>query len=736
MKLIICEKFSQAKKFAEVLSQYTNKELKHSEGGFSNGEITIACAQGHLIKLCDPEDYNPNFKQWDMAALPIIPEQFNLRPIEDASKKKLLSNIKKLIPQASVIYNATDAEREGELIFRYIFSYLNPNTNAQFKRIWASDLQYETIVKAYENAKPLQEYDNLYACAKARSESDWLIGINATRMLSLSTNSHMKLTLGRVQTAVLRLIVERYLANTQFKSQKTFTPIIKIKDLELELNKYLLDQQKAQKLLENLPNPATLEKEVKQEKMRQPTLFSLVDIQILASKKYNLSASDTLATIQNLYENSLVSYPRTDSNYLTKAQVSEALEILNKIKDKSPFLKQNSIELSDFIEVNENHFIFNDAKTSDHYALIPLNADFEKAKKIGEKESLLFYEIVKRFTQCFMKEAIIEKTVYRVPLQGTIDLADFFSSSSENTDNPEEKKIFFRKNGETILYQGFLKFEDKNDKLLPNITSGQYPIEATTLREGKTDPPKLFTEASLLKAMKNPLNYQEGAKENITNKEVAKELSLGTPATNDKFLPILIDRGYAVFQKKNVLPTQLGIAIVEKLKHTKIADVSLTLTIEEKLAEIRSGKVSYTAFMNSTRRYTQELMGQIQQSGKDISLSIEKPQEKEHIKCPQCKTGNIYLSKTPNKNGNLNYYCSNYKNDDPSKICNFNIFDTIAGKKLTEKNIKDLCEKGETATLQFTNKTGHKYNAKIVLKDFKTELVFADDKKIKKPTKK
>ena len=727
MKLIICEKYSQAKRYAEVLSKYTNKELKKTDEGFSNGDITVACAQGHLITLCDPEEYNESYRNWNAAVLPIMPDNFKLKPIAD--KKKLLNNIKNLIPKATVIYNATDAEREGELIFRYIMSYLNPNTNANFKRIWTSDLEYDTIVKAYENAKPLKEYDNLYACAKARSESDWLIGINATRMLSICSKTNRKMTLGRVQTAVLRLIVDRYLANTQFKSQKTFTPIIKIKDLELELNKYLLNKEEAESILKSMPQEVNLEKEIKQEKVRQPALFSLVEIQILASEKYNISATDTLAIIQNLYENSLVSYPRTDSNYLTKAQTQEAITIINKIKGKKDFLAQNNIETDDFINITESHFIFDDSKTSDHYALIPLNADFDKAAKLGEKESLLFQEITKRFTQCFMKEAILEKTAYKVPLNKIPD--------SLNVDADSKEKIYFGKSGKVILYEGFLKLDNKKDTPLPKLNAGKYAIDASTIKEGKTDPPKLFTESTLLKAMQHPLNYEEEAKKEITNKEVAKELALGTPATNDKFLPILLSREYVVFQKKNIIPTALGQAIIEKLKNTKIASVELTLLIEQKLAEIRQGKVSYEAFMKSTKNYTKDLMTQIQNSAEIIGQSVEKTEAKEHIKCPKCKTGNLYLSKKPNKFGQHNYYCSNYKNEqDPEKACNFVVYETIAGKKLSENDIKNLCEKGQTGILQFVNKAGHKYSGRIVLLDtFETKLQLEDTKKEEKPKK-
>lgn len=708
MKLLICEKKLQAEKFAEIFGRHTGKKYKLEKGYFSNGtDINIGFASGHLVELCDPHQYNSEYEKWNIEHLPIIPDPFQLKISN--GKNEMFKTLKELCKQADVIYNATDPAREGELIFRYIISKIGTNSlkkDIKFKRLWCNNYEYSTVIDAYDNAKDLTEYNNLYACAKARSESDWLIGINATRMLTLSTNKGKTLSLGRVQTAVLRLIVDRYLANKKFIVQPTYLPYIEMQGLILAFNKTFLEKQEAETLLKNLPSSAHLSKEIKKAKERQPVLFSLVDLQILMSSKANFTASKTLELAQKLYENGFISYPRTDSNYLTNAQKENINTLIDTFKKDTHFLSSMKITNADFLasDAINTHFIFNDSKTSDHFAIIPTHCDIDKANQLDKEAGLVFEEIVKRFTRCFMQEAEVEKTQYFVKI------------------NEED---FFKASGKIILSAGHLKLKMKNDEndaeesVLPDIKEGNYTIENKNIQEGKTTPPALFTESSLLKAMKNPLNYE---KTEIHNKEVAKELSLGTPATNDKFLPTLVERAYVVFQKKNIVPTDLGISIIEQLKDTKIASIELTLTIEEKLDDIRKGKVSYKDFMYATTVYTKNLMEQIKNTGSKIAENIEIAPAKEHPKCPICKTGNLYLTKTES-----NYYCSNFKAENP---CNFTLYTTQFSKKLTEKQIKDLLSNKKTGLIKgLKSKNGNEFEAHLIFdENFKIKLEFADKK--------
>lgn len=712
MKVLICEKKLQAEKFAELFGKYIGKKYALDKGYFSNGtDLVIGFASGHLVELCQPHQYNPAYEKWNIGDLPIIPNPFQLTI--SSGKSEMLKTLSALCKQADEIYNATDPAREGELIFRYIIAKIGTQSlkkNVAFKRLWCNNYEYNTVIEAFVNAKNLSEYNNLYACAKARSESDWLIGINATRMLTLCAGKGKKLSLGRVQTAVLRLIVDRFLAHKNFVSQPTFLPIIKIQNLELALNQSFAEKEKALEILQKLSTSVHLSKEVKKAKERQPVLFSLVDLQILMSSKANFSASKTLELAQKLYENGFISYPRTDSNFLTEAQKNNINTLIDNFKKNQLFLASFQIKNDDFLTFEEinRHFIFNDSKTSDHFAIIPTHCDLEKAHQLDKEAGLIFEEIVRRFTRCFMAEAEVEKTSY------------FVKFDEEN---------FFKATGKIILSAGHLKLktstenqedkEETDEKTLPNLNEGNYNIDSKKNQEGKTTPPALFTESSLLKAMKNPLNYE---KLEVHNQQVAKELSLGTPATNDKFLPTLVERTYVVFQKKNVVPTDLGIAVIEQLKDTKIASVELTLTIEEKLEDIRQGKVSYEDFMKSTILYTKNLMEQIQNTSGKVAENVSVTSDKEYLKCPSCKTGNLYLTKSQS-----NYYCSNYKAEKP---CNFSLYTTQYGKKLTEKNISDLIQKGKTALIKgFKSKAGKDFEAYLSLdENFKVKLEFSNKK--------
>lgn len=683
MKLLICEKKLQAEKFAQVFSKYSGKPYKLVGGYFSNGtDLNIGFAQGHIVQLVEAEQYDEKYKHWNKEDLPIVPNPFKLEVNKE--KVNMYKNLKEIACQADVIYNATDPAREGELIFRYIIDKIGKNAlknNVSFKRLWCNAYEYKTVIEAYENAKPLSDYDNLYDCAKARSHSDWLIGINSTRMLTVSTKSKNPLSLGRVQTAVLRIIVDRFLENQNFVSQKTFTPIITLADsgLQLKLNEYFLDEQEAQKILNSLPSKVHLNKEVTNGKEKQPELFSLVKLQILLSKKYGYSADMTLSYAQRLYEEGLISYPRTDSSYLTNDQKETINTLINNLKNNNAF----NLSTNDFLSKEEiyKHFIFNDSKTSDHYAMIPTCGDIEKAKKLGEKEGIVFEEILKRFIRCFMPQAEVQRTKYFVKL---------------------ENKLAFVTSGKIILKAGHLKLQgkeevqdDEEQTALPNLQEGDYSVSEKSIREGKTVPPPLFTESSLLEAMEKPQKFiklEDSPNENH-NKDILKEIHLGTPATIHMFIPLLTKRGYINIEKKKVIPTKLGISVIEQLKNTKIAQVALTLNIEEKLEDIAQGKVSYTNFMKAITNYVIDILKQIEQTSNKISENIERPEPKEYMKCPKCKNGNLYLGKTK-----INYYCSNIGKEG-DEHCDFTLFINQYNKKLNEKNIKDLVEKGKTSDI-------------------------------------
>lgn len=698
MKLIICEKPAQAREYVSVFEQYTNTKFSKETGFYTNGEYYISNAIGHLVQLAPAEMYNPDYKLWKVEHLPIIPNPFKL--IEAEATKFQFNILKKLIAQANIIYNATDAEREGELIFRYILKLTNLNLSQKdIKRLWVTDYQYQTIINAFQNAKDQSHYDTLYLAAKARSESDWLIGINSTRMLTAASKTNATLSLGRVQTAVLRLIVDRYLKHKNFVVEDLFTPYIFINDLSLELvyNDNYKVKKDAQNIIDLTKDLYKVNIEQKKSEIKQPALFSLVDLQVLCSRKFNYNASQTLELAQSLYEKKLISYPRTDSNYLTEALKEPVIKALSFFQ-KNHFINFcNESPDNHFIEDKTNHFIFNDKKTSDHYAIIPLIHNNNDLDQLSQEELNVFNEIIKRFFQCFMKKPIkidVSYTVYP------------FENNKEN---------FYQNKLSQFQYKGFYLLESiDQDELIP-VQNKEYSISKKEIKLGKTKPVDLFTEATLLKAMKNPLYY-----ENIEeNRDAIK--SLGTPATNDKFLPILIKRNYVIFQKKYVVPTELGLELISKLINTKITSIALTAQIEFEIENIRNNKLSYDKFMQAMHEYTKKLTGEIQSAAPAIGIKVIEQNQQEKLLCPCCKKGFLYMAASKK-----NLYCSEYKAETP---CNFILYTNISGAKLTTTDIVNLATKGITGIKTFTSsKTNEKFQAKIKF-DTEFKTIFQFDKK-------
>jgi len=468
---------------------------------------------------------------------------------------------------------------------------------------------------------------------------------------------------------------------------------------ELILNESYKQKSEAQTILDSTKSSYNLSVEKKEKKTKQPVLFSLIDLQIHCNKIYGFDATKTLDTTQSLYEKKHISYPRTDSNYLTSALKDETVKNLEYFK--KTFLQKFSSEAQekDFIKKPKDHFIFNDNKTSDHYAIVPLPRN--RYDSLNEEEQIVLNEIVKRFMQCFMEKYIIEETQVKIKY---------------------EEKLFYYKNFKAIQYKGFLLLDTKSKNEIENIfeeksidlkhNNSLINIDSKQIKTGKTTAPELFTESALLLAMKNPLSHEkiEENRENIK--------SLGTSSTFNTYLPLLIQRKYVFFQKKYIVPTELGIKIIENLKDTKLSSISLTAEIEYQLENVRNGKLTYDNYMKAMNRYTNDITFQIKNIASNISSNVEHKKDKNDAKnCPKCSSGKLYLAKSKR-----NYYCSNYNNEIP---CDFILYTNIAGKSLSEKQINDLVDKKETDVLEFKNKAGHKYKAKIVLSDsLKTDLKF------------
>ncbi|AQW90044.1 type IA DNA topoisomerase [Elizabethkingia anophelis] len=679
MITVIAEKPSVARDIAKVLGANTQKE-----GYLEGNGYFITYAFGHLVGLAEPVEYGYSDK-WLKSELPLVPDSFKL--VANKEAKKQLGIIKNLIKNSDSLIVGTDAGREGELIFRWIYDFIG--IQKPFKRLWISDMTDKSIKEGFKSLLPGSSKDNLYFSAKARAESDWLIGMNATRLMTLNNNT--LLSIGRVQTPTLRLIVDRYLDHKNFVIKDYWKPFIVIdnnnpdQQLKLVCDVEFENEDKIQKYVYNLKNLTNciVKREDKKEKEAAPKLYSLTSLQKEANGKLNFTADETLKVLQGLYEKyKLVTYPRTDSEYLTDNQISDVQNVLNSHK-----LYFSEVNLVSGIS---NNSAFNNAKVTDHHAVIPTNIvpDNNTLSKLSEKERNLYDLVITRFFQRFSPDCQKEKVVLTTNLEG-----DIFTFSQTN-EVYKGWKIYNIEKDDKITFPVLIKDQDKKAILEHSYSKHQ------------TQPKKIHTEASLLAAM-------ETAGKEIENEDLKDQMKgkgLGTPATRSGIIEILIKRSFIERKGKQLIPTTTGIDLIEKVRDHKISIPEWTAEQEYELYKVETGENSYPGYIdsikNTVRNIIQELDGiKIEKSPVvDKALGI----------CPKCQKGNIV-------EGKKGYGCSEYKGG-----CDFVIWKEIAGKKISLSIAKTLIEKRRTKKLEgFISKAQKKFSASLILNnDYKVEFDF------------
>uniref|UniRef100_UPI003D7FE033 DNA topoisomerase III n=1 Tax=Pedobacter sp. TaxID=1411316 RepID=UPI003D7FE033 len=576
MKVVIAEKPSVARELAKVFGATTKRN------GYIEGKgYSFTWAFGHLLQLAPPQEYG--FIGWRRQHLPMLPQKFKLAIrkvktkdgfVDDPSVKKQLDIIKQLFDEATEIIVATDAGREGELIFRYIYYFLR--CKKPFKRLWISSQTDEAIKEGFRNLKPGTDYDTLFNSAHCRSESDWLVGMNATQALSISAGSRSVLSLGRVQTPTLAMICARFLESTNFVPQKFYQLSIQV-DKDGQLFKAMSvnnfdKKEDAEALFEKIedvksgfPQGAEIvEVEAKPRKEPPPLLHDLSSLQQEANKKKGFTADQTLGLLQNLYESKLVSYPRTGSRYIGDDIFANIPALLDKFKSHTEFGKQAEYLLT----VPLNKRSVNAKKVTDHHAVLPTG---ETAYGLSADKQAIYDMVVARMIEAFHKECVKEITKITIAA-GSVFIA----------------------NGTVIRSAGWRsvlndKEDDKKDEdnpSLPKVKAGEVlPIADKALLEKQTKPKPMYNEASLLKAL-------ETSGKEIEDEELRyamKDTGLGTPATRASIIETLITREYITREKRNLIPTAKGLAVYDVVKDQKIAQAELTGQWEKRLEEIRTG---------------------------------------------------------------------------------------------------------------------------------------------------
>lgn len=590
MRVVIAEKPSVAREIARVFGATTKKD------GYIEGKgFTFTWAFGHLLQLASPQEYG--YYGWDSRNLPMIPQKFRLAVrqvksgngmVDDPKVKKQLDIIQKLFNEATEIIVATDAGREGELIFRYIYYYLK--CKKPFKRLWISSQTDEAIKKGFRNLKPGADCDTLFNSAHCRSQSDWLIGMNATQALSIASGRRGILSLGRVQTPTLAMICARYLENKQFVPEIYFQVSIQVdKDGQVfraVSPKNFKTEAEAQAVLDRVEDVAggfpagghILAVEAKPRKEPPPLLHNLSSMQQEANKRRGFTADRTLELLQQLYEAKLVTYPRTGSRYIGD-DIFTTVPGLIATFDGHPRFGHAVAEL---VAAKLNRRSVNAKKVTDHHAILPTGVIPQHLTD----DQITVYELVAgRMLEAFSKDCIKEITKI------TVESGTKFIASGTVIQTPGWRAVFNDPEEES---------KDEENLSLPQVATGErLPVVDKQLRQKQTKPKPLYTEAALLKAM-------ETAGKEIDDEELRqamKDTGLGTPATRAAIIETLIKRAYIIREKKSLVPTPTGLAVYDVVKDQQIAHAELTGAWEKRLEEIRSG-ASVQAFQEEIRAYT------------------------------------------------------------------------------------------------------------------------------------
>ncbi|MDE5492701.1 type IA DNA topoisomerase [Elizabethkingia meningoseptica] len=678
MKTIIAEKPSVAREIAGLLGASDKKD-----GYLTGNGYFVTWAFGHLIGLGMPEDYG--ISGFDKASLPILPNPFLLtvRKVKkdkgytaDTGALKQLKVIEQLFNKSNSIIVATDAGREGELIFRYIYEYLK--CNKPFERLWISSLTEKAIKQGFDNLKDGAAFDGLYQAAQGRSRADWLVGINATQALSIAAGNGIY-SLGRVQTPTLALICKRYLDNKNFTVKKYW-------QIQLSHNKAQVDfksisatkwdeKQLADDTLKAIQRGATAtvtSVETKNVTEQPPLLFDLTGLQKEANKRLKLSAEATLNIAQSLYEKKFITYPRTGSKYIPEDMWAEIPNLVRALQNREDCKQAlTKIKWGRF-----NKRIVNDLRVTDHHGLLitdkvpsVLNADENKIY------NMIAFRLLEAISQACVKEITdvsLQVLHYDFAAKGCkIQEAGWRSIKGSFTDDGEEPV-----------------------QELPELHKGdELAIKEAAVLEKQTKPPVLYTEAGLLSAM-------ETAGKEIENEEerkALKNIGIGTPATRAAIIETLFTRNYIQRDKRSLIPTEKGLQVYGLVKDRKIADVAMTAEWELALQKIENNEADAGTFQKEMETYAKSITDELLQTS---IASTNQPK----LTCPKCKSQQLIIRDKIVK-------C-------PDEACNWVQFRTVCGVQISIENITSLVNKGKTSLIKgMTSKAGKKFDAYIVLKE-------------------
>lgn len=685
MKTIIAEKPSVAREIARIVGA-----TKREEGYFEGSGYAVTWAFGHLVQLAMPDGYG--VREFVRDNLPVIPGTFTLVPRQARTEKgykpdsgvvSQIKVIKRLFDTSEQIIVATDAGREGELIFRYLYHYTGCTT--PFVRLWISSLTDKAIREGLLGLEDGSKYDNLYLAAKARSESDWLVGINGTQALSIAAG-HGTYSVGRVQTPTLAMVCERYWENHRFTPEAFWQLHIAVDGINKGTVKFSSSEKwKEKEPAAELYNKvkaagfATVTKAERKEKAEDtPLLYDLTTLQKEANAKHGFTAEQTLEIAQKLYEKKLITYPRTGSRYIPEdvfAEIPKLLAFIGTLPEWEGKVKAKAVPTRRSVD---------GGKVTDHHALLVTG---EKPLFLSKEDSTVYQMIARRMIEAFSEKCVKDVATVTAECAG----------------------VEFAVKGSVIRQAGWRAVygEDKEETAIPDWQEGDTLTQkGSSITEGKTKPKPLHTEATLLAAM-------ETAGKEIEDdalRQAMKECGIGTPATRASIIETLFKRGYMERCKKSLVPTEKGIALHSVVKAMRIADVALTGEWEKELARIERGELSADTFRKEIEAYTREITSEL--------LSCDKlfGSRDSGCACPKCGTGR------------MRFYGKVVRCDNTE--CGLPVFRLKASRTLSDDEIKDLLTDGHTKLLKgFMSKQGKSFDAVVAFDgEYNTTFVFPERK--------
>lgn len=693
MIAVIAEKPSVAREIAALLGATDKKD-----GYLTGNGYQVTWAFGHLVGLAMPEDYG--LAGFQREALPILPNPFLLTVrkvkkdkvyVPDSGAVKQLKIIEQVIGRCDSIIVATDAGREGELIFRYIYEYLK--CNKPFQRLWISSLTEKAIKQGLDNLKAGSDFDGLYQAGQGRSQADWLVGINASQALSIAGSGVY--SLGRVQTPTLALICKRYLENKNFTvkkywqiqlgHRKEFVDFKSLSKTKWEDKKLADDTLKA---IERVGTASVTSVETKTVSEQPPLLFDLTGLQKEANKRLFLTAEETLNIAQSLYEKKLITYPRTGSKYIPEDVWTEIPALVRSLEARASFKEAvGKLKWGRF-----NKRIVSNVKVTDHHGLL-ITETIPSTLPLNEQAiyDMIALRLLETLSQACSKEITditLQALHYDFALKGC--------------------KII--EVGWRGIKGNFKEEDDEPVQELPDLKVGdELKIKEALVLEKNTKAPVLYNEAGLLSAMENAGREIE----NIDERKALQGIGIGTPATRAAIIETLFKRDYIRREKKSLIPTEKGLQVYEVVKDKRIADVAMTAEWEMALQKIENNEADATHFHQSMEAYassvTQELLS--------ISIAGEKYPE---LTCPKCKIHKLLIRDKVVK-------C-------PDETCNWFQFRNVCGVQLSLSAIESLVIKGKTSLIKgMKSKAGKKFDAYIILKDNgETSFEFENNKYKKK----